>query len=392
MQGWLEHQRFDRWALQLLHSWLVPDGILVLDVPNLLSARSLLDPRYVAGKLAKQLPRLERMLGRTPRPAAPSTAPKTYDARRLAALLEDLGFAVERGPGGGPARFAPRLQFVARRLPSIFGLAPERPYPEAAAFRARFEREHVRETAIRDAWWARHPGERSRPAREIDPAEFAGRTVLVLAPHPDDELIGCGGTLDRMIAAGARVTVVQVTDGSASATFRDEPDEVRRTQRLEEANRVARSLGVERTIEWREDNRNLAYRPELARRLCEVLDEVDPALVLVPFVTDIHPDHVLIARLLATALAEGRPRSFRILGYEIWCRIPANAWCDVTSVMNRLEERLFLYPTAMKVDDFVFQCSARNYVHALELAGRPGFVEAFHESDVARFRTLVPPL
>jgi len=41
----------------------------------------------------------------------------------------------------------------------------------------------------------------------------AGKNILVLAPHPDDEVIGCGGTLYKHFLAGAEITVVYMTDG-----------------------------------------------------------------------------------------------------------------------------------------------------------------------------------
>jgi LmbE family N-acetylglucosaminyl deacetylase len=123
-----------------------------------------------------------------------------------------------------------------------------------------------------------------------------------------------------------------------------------------------------------------------------ILEETRPKLIFVPFITDIHPDHVLLARILAAALGRWSEPGTIVLGYEIWSRVPANAWCDVGSVMADLEQQLLLYETAMKVDDFVHGCAARNYANALLLAGRSGFVEAFFQCDVTTYRSLVEPV
>ncbi len=386
--GLIEDLPWDRWALQQMHRWLAPGGRLLLTAPNLWSPLALVDPRYVLGKLAKQWPKVLRWLGRPAGPAHPSTRSRkrSYDARVLRATLEELGFVVEYG-----SRDALGTEHVvwARRQPAVFGLSTERPFPDPAAHRARFDRETREFLRLRDAWLAARPGGRAQPGRELVPAEHAGADVLVLAPHPDDELIGCGGTIGLLARAGARVTVVQATDGSASAAFLDEPEPVRRQVRLDEATRVAQAAGIARTIFWREDNQAFVYRPELVTRLRGTLEEVNPALIFVPFVTDIHPDHVLLARILGEALEDWSRPGTQVFGYEIWSRVPANAWCDVTAIMPEFLDWILLYETAMKVDDFVHACATRDYANALALGGRAGFVEAFHAGDVTAYRDLV---
>src|SRR5262245_13400417 len=66
--------------------------------------------------------------------------------------------------------------------------------------------------------------------------------VLVVAPHPDDELAGCGGVILLHAAAGDQVTVLHVTDGRASRVGAD-PTEVARIRRAESQGSLA-VLGV----------------------------------------------------------------------------------------------------------------------------------------------------
>jgi LmbE family N-acetylglucosaminyl deacetylase len=384
--GLIENLPWDRWALQQMHRWTVPGGRLVVTAANLWDLRALFDPAAVAGRLAKQGRKVARALGRPVAAPAGRPRPRAYDAAAFRLLLEDLGFAVERLLGGGPGA---EHVAIARRIPSVFGLDPARPFPDPAAHVARFERDQAELVRIRDAWIAAHPDAVDRrPPREFVPAGHAGSRVLVLAPHPDDEIIGCGGTVGLLVRAGAQVTVLQATDGSASASFVDQPEAVRRRARLDEAAAVARAAGFARTVEWREDNRAFVHRPELVARMRALLEDVRPQLVFVPFFSDIHPDHVLVARLLAEALEGVDLPGLRIFGTEIWSRTPTNAWCDVTAIMPAFVEWLMLYPWAMKVDDFVHACAARGYANSLAFAGRPGFVEAFHESDAAGFRAI----
>ncbi|MGH2650906.1 MAG: methyltransferase domain-containing protein, partial [Actinomycetota bacterium] len=179
--GFVERLRWDRWALQRIHRALKDGGLLLLVVPDLYSLRSLADPRYVATKLAKLLPRSGP--GRSG-PAAEGF--RSYPAARLRATLERLGYETVRWSrlGIGPSRglaaresWPPTHHLVlARRRPT----APEAP-PDAGAVR-RFEAENREFLALRERWRRDHalPDD---PPRALEPERFAGASVLVLAPH-----------------------------------------------------------------------------------------------------------------------------------------------------------------------------------------------------------------
>ena len=123
-----------------------------------------------------------------------------------------------------------------------------------------------------------------------------GRT-LVLAPHPDDESLGCGGTLALLRRAGLAVHVVFVSDGTLShpnsATY---PAARLRDLREAEALEALRELGVS---EWETTFLRLPDRhvpgvglpgfAEAASRLLVVLNAFAPTSVLVPFERDPHP-------------------------------------------------------------------------------------------------------
>src|SRR5260370_32358056 len=81
--------------------------------------------------------------------------------------------------------------------------------------------------------------------RELVPYEastFAANRVVVFAPHPDDEVLGCGGALADLLDRGAHLDVVLVTDGAAEA--RDAGDRGRiAAMRMEESRRALDALG-----------------------------------------------------------------------------------------------------------------------------------------------------
>ncbi len=138
--------------------------------------------------------------------------------------------------------------------------------------------------------------------------------VLVFSPHPDDEVIACGGTIARLAAEGARVGVVFATDGAMShAAVLDihtepTPDELRVIRR-EEAFMAAKAMGLrEEAVRFLDypDTRLADHLPEFRRDVLEVLREHrDVTQVYVPHeVRELNADHRLTGETVVTCLAE----------------------------------------------------------------------------------------
>jgi len=156
-------------------------------------------------------------------------------------------------------------------------------------------------------------------------AEWAmgDQTVVVFAPHPDDDAIGCGGTLSLLAAQGARCVVVYLTDGSGShpASTRFNAAELARI-RAGEARRALTTLGIEvepiflNATDGRLANLMKSERMRIVERLAEILRAEKPALAFAPWRRDVHPDHVASAGLIEDAAA--RARFKQLLFYPVW--------------------------------------------------------------------------
>ncbi len=140
----------------------------------------------------------------------------------------------------------------------------------------------------------------------VAPAELrpAGR-VVVVAPHPDDETLGAGGTLAAWAASGVPVTVVAVTDGEASHPGSPTlgPDELA-ARRHEERRRALAALGLgdaEVVRAGLPDGDVAGHRPALVAALDRVLRPGDTLLAPVP--GDGHPDHDAVAAVADEAAA-----------------------------------------------------------------------------------------
>ncbi|MER3460966.1 MAG: bacillithiol biosynthesis deacetylase BshB1 [candidate division GAL15 bacterium] len=119
------------------------------------------------------------------------------------------------------------------------------------------------------------------------------RTILVLAPHPDDAEIAMGGTMAVLVAQGWRVVMCDLTDGEPTPVGTPE-------RRRQEAEQAARILGVERQI-LDLPNRFLLDGVEARKKVAAVIRAVRPEWLFVPYWEDAHPDHVQAAALCEAA-------------------------------------------------------------------------------------------
>ncbi|MBF9223203.1 PIG-L family deacetylase [Hymenobacter sp. BT662] len=162
----------------------------------------------------------------------------------------------------------------------------------------------------------------------VRPAGFVaalGPTVVV-APHPDDEALGCGGLLALLRQAGVPVFAVLVSDGTMShpnsALF---SAAARRAVREAEFRHALTLLGIDETeslLLGLPDGRvpAAAHEPgfaEAAAQLRDFLEKHAAATVLVPWRRDPHPDHRATSLLVQAALA-GMPQPPRRLEYLVW--------------------------------------------------------------------------
>jgi LmbE family N-acetylglucosaminyl deacetylase len=144
------------------------------------------------------------------------------------------------------------------------------------------------------------------------------RSALVVAPHPDDEVIGAYGLIARLRRAGVRVRVLVVTDGAAShPRSRRWPRARLVQQRRRESRWALARLGVpagDIAFLGLPDGGLEAAGREAETAIARAVRRRPPFDLLVgPLPGDDHPDHRAVAR----ALAGARPR-VRRLGYPVW--------------------------------------------------------------------------
>ncbi|HET7265793.1 MAG TPA: bacillithiol biosynthesis deacetylase BshB1 [bacterium] len=114
--------------------------------------------------------------------------------------------------------------------------------------------------------------------------------VLVIGAHPDDAEIGMGGTIGALVGGGDTVTLLDLTNGEPTPTGSPE-------RRRAESEAAARVLGVDRRITLPLPNRYLMDTVENRVAVAEIVREVRPDTLCIPYWVDAHPDHLAAERL-----------------------------------------------------------------------------------------------
>ncbi|NGZ05719.1 MAG: methyltransferase domain-containing protein [Magnetococcales bacterium] len=411
--GLIEYLAFPRWFLQLMTHALKPGGHLIVTVPNLARLSYKTNPQFLKIRLKNKM---RRLLGQpaidtfleSGRVSAKGGFQRTlYTRERIQNLLRVAGLepaaAVDHGFGpiwplspehaasvqldrfvhkqrrAHPSLLADtgsNIVLLARKplIPTDWQLHPllADPEPVLAAFRA--ERHAL--FAAHATWMAHHP-EWSSVSQEIIPEQSISGPVLVLSPHPDDELIGCGGTLLRLLQAGVSVHVLQMTDGGEAMALRHVSPEERRTVRLREAEEVAKIMGV--TLHcWNIPGNGLQDDDATRQALHTLFTAVRPNTLFIPFMEDPHPDHRMAALLARHALnMMDSDRSIQIFCYEVWSLTPANVHCVIHDQRVEKNRLLMRYITGMKAVDYERFCDCMALHHAWKDHGQRDFHERF---------------
>lgn len=220
------------------------------------------------------------------------------------------------------------------------------------------------------------------PARLIAPS---AERVLVIAPHMDDEAIGCGGTLALLREQGAEVHIVFASDSSAGLTdaaLAERLAEVRRG----EAERVRSFMGFTSIIELGlPDGRLHQCEEDLASKLAERIRTLRPDLIFAPFPADAHSDHMACAAALASA-AMSTDSGADILAYEVWTPLWPNVAVDISAVADRKEQAIRLYASQQADRDYAGAVLGLNRYRGLAL--EVDCAEAFHRTTPAGFADL----
>jgi LmbE family N-acetylglucosaminyl deacetylase len=187
--------------------------------------------------------------------------------------------------------------------------------------------------------------------------------ILVIASHPDDEVLGCGGTISRLAGEGHGVHIAILGEGATSRHKSRDEDSMRAVRELTAvSNRVARLLGAgEPTMCGLPDNRfDTIPLLDIVKLVEDVIDRIGPEVVYTHHGGDLNVDHVITHRatLTATRPVPGSPVR-DVYAYEVpssteWAFASVgptfcpNVFSDISGTLEHKIQALRLYETEIR--------------------------------------------
>jgi len=203
--------------------------------------------------------------------------------------------------------------------------------------------------------------------------------VLLVVPHPDDDVLGAGGTVALHVAQGDPVHVLVAYGGlEGDPDHRWAPEEYR-ALRQREARAGGKHLGLESYEFWSYPEGHLPSNEQLleaGRRLAQRVRELRVDTIYAPWVGEYHVDHHVLARVvrLAVALADFRGAAW---GYEVWTPLVPTRIVDTSTVHARKVAALREHASQLAYRDILEKGLALSAQRAMYLAPETRHGEAF---------------
>ena len=208
----------------------------------------------------------------------------------------------------------------------------------------------------------------------------SAKRVLVFAPHPDDECIGCAGTLALLSQhSNIEICVVLVTNGDGG---QHSPDPEMSSVRIQEMRQALKVLGIHQLQTLGFSDGRFLSDEALSSALDSVILSFKPNWVFAPSPMDYHKDHLLVSHAV-TQVCQSSVFVEQLIYLESWTPLPATHIVDITVVMDLKTKALREHQTALKYGDYARAIEGLNAYRGLYL-GFGRFAEAFVVQNLKR--------
>jgi LmbE family N-acetylglucosaminyl deacetylase len=213
-----------------------------------------------------------------------------------------------------------------------------------------------------------------------------GSVVVVLAPHPDDDVLGCGGTLIKHRKSGHAISSIYLTDGSlGDPSFPDKSDLIE--AREKESQKAATIIGISRCEFLREKDQELKSTDNVIKRVGALLEEINPDLVYIPFFLDNHPDHISTNAIFYRVVQNSKVK-FKCCFYETWTPLFPNILVDISDEMDLKITAIEEFKTQLKQFDYVRISKGLNSYRSMLFGKSSTYAEAFYMMPINEYLSL----
>ncbi len=210
----------------------------------------------------------------------------------------------------------------------------------------------------------------------------SGDRIAILAPHPDDEVFGCGGSACKWAEQGKQVQAFIITSGVVSGEFGDTPEaEIKRAEkaqlRADESRVAAKTLGLPEPEFFERQDAALLDDQTIEAILLERLIAWQPTTLVVPSIWEMHRDHRATAQL-GLSLVKQLPTIERLAFYEVGIPMTPNCLEDITAYQDRKWQAMQDFPSQLIGQHYAEQMRGLNTFRSYTLGLDVQYAEAFY--------------
>lgn len=180
--------------------------------------------------------------------------------------------------------------------------------------------------------------------------------ILVAGPHPDDQELGMGGTIIRLVEQGHNVLLLDMTNGEPTPHGSPEI-------RARESAAAAKILGAPRKLLGL-PNRSVVHSVEARHKVAGVIREHQADIIFLPYAEDAHPDHVASTRIVEDARFDAKLTKIDLPGQPIYPKWMIYYYCthlrhvanpsfvlDTSEQMDRKEASILAYESQFVIPE-----------------------------------------
>jgi len=223
------------------------------------------------------------------------------------------------------------------------------------------------------------------------------KKVLIVAAHPDDDVLGCGGTIARHVDSGDKVYVIFLTDGVSSRT-KSKKEERSREIRMQSAMTACDDLGMQppHFLDFPDNMLDTIPLLDIVQEIDKYIVKVVPSVIYTHHYGDLNIDHQIAHKALMTAV---RPQpgcpvrevySFEVLSSTEWgtpslgSPFVPNKFINISSTLERKLFALKSYVSEMR--DFPL---ARSVDSVVNLAHHRGATVGMNAAEAFRVERIL---
>ncbi len=178
-----------------------------------------------------------------------------------------------------------------------------------------------------------------------------GKNILVISPHFDDEVFGCGGTLAKHISSGDKVSVVYLTDSSngiPSIKNKQLVNKIRKKESIE----ALKIIGIHKAYFISEIDGTPKIKRKTIKNMTKIFNIIKPDLVYLPWFLDNHGDHIK-ANFVLFEVCKNYGVNFNICAYEVWAPLVPNIIIDISDFYDIKMKASLCFKSQIKENNYI---------------------------------------